>query len=137
MRLVQWKAVTSTTHFSICIRWEGAFRPEPDVRAVRTLMRNRSDLVEMASQHVQHMQKALKQMNVQFQHVISDITGLTGLAILDAIVNGERDPAELAKLRDPHVKASEDPLRTLFPDSGSVRTMTSVEARCFGGAIGA
>ena len=99
---------------------QGAFRPEPDVRAVRTLMRNRSDLVEMASQHVQHMQKALKQMNVQFQHVISDITGLTGLAILDAIVNGERDPAELAKLRDPHVKASEDPLRTLFPDSGSV-----------------
>ncbi|MEJ7609014.1 MAG: hypothetical protein WKF37_22760, partial [Bryobacteraceae bacterium] len=49
-------------------------------------------------------------MNVQFQH-ISDISGLTGLAILDALVAGERDPAVLAKLRDPHVKASEDTLR--------------------------
>jgi transposase len=89
----------------------GAFRPASDVRAVRTLMRHRSDLVEMASQHVQHMQKALTQMNVQFQHVISDITGLTGLAILDAIVDGERDPAVLARLRDPRVKASEETLR--------------------------
>ena len=91
--------------------FRGAFRPDADIRAVRTLMRHRSDLVDMASQHVQHMQKALTQMNVQFQHVISDITGLTGLAILDAIVEGERDPAVLAKLRDPHVKASEETLR--------------------------
>jgi transposase len=90
---------------------QGAFRPDADVRAVRVLMRHRSDLVEMASQHVQHMQKALTQMNVQFQHVISDITGLTGLAILDAILGGERDPAVLAGLRDPHVKASEETLR--------------------------
>jgi len=91
--------------------FEGAFRPDADVRAVRTLTRHRGDLVEMASQHVQHMQKALTQMNVQFQHVISDITGLTGLAILDAIIAGERDPAVLAKRRDPHVKASEEILR--------------------------
>jgi transposase len=88
-----------------------AFRPEGEVRAVRSLMRHRNDLVEMASQHVQHMQKALTQMNVQFQHVISDITGLTGLAILDAIVGGERDPAKLAKLRDPRIKASEETIR--------------------------
>lgn len=91
--------------------FQGAFRPDADVRAVRTLMRHRGDLVDMASQHVQHMQKALTQMNVQFQHVISDITGLTGLAILDAIVAGERDPAILARMRDPHVKASEETLR--------------------------
>jgi hypothetical protein len=63
-------------------------------------MRHRGDLVEMAGQHVQHMQKALTQMNVQFQHVISDITGITGLAILDAIVGGERDPIVLARLRN-------------------------------------
>jgi transposase len=88
-----------------------AFRPDGDVCAVRSLMRHRNDLVEMASQHVQHMQKALTQMNVQFQHVISDITGLTGLAILDAIVAGERDPAVLAKLRDPRIKASEETIR--------------------------
>ncbi len=88
-----------------------AFRPDGEVCAVRSLMRHRNDLVEMASQHVQHMQKALTQMNVQFQHVISDITGLTGLAILDAIVAGERDPAKLAQLRDPRIKASEETIR--------------------------
>ena len=88
-----------------------AFRPDDQVRAVRSLMRHRNDLVQMASQHVQHMQKALTQMNVQFQHVISDITGTTGLAVLDAIVAGERDPAVLAQLRDPRVKASEETIR--------------------------
>jgi len=90
---------------------QAAFRPESGVRAVRALMRHRQDLVEMASQHVQHMQKALTQMNVQFQHVISDITGLTGQAILDAILAGERNPAVLAKLRDPHIKADEETIR--------------------------
>jgi len=83
-----------------------AFRPDGEVCAVRSLMRHRGDLVQMASQHIQHMQKALTQMNVQIHHVISDITGLTGLAIVDAIVGGQRDPLELAKLRDPHIKAS-------------------------------
>jgi transposase len=74
-------------------------------------MRHRGDLVEMASQHVQHMQKALTQMNVQIHHAISDLTGLTGLAILDAIVAGERNPTALAKLRDPRIKASEETIR--------------------------
>ena len=88
-----------------------AFRPEADICAVRSLMRHRNDLVMMASEHIQHLQKALTQMNVQFQHVISDLTGSTGLAILDAIVGGERDPAVLAKLRDPRIKASEETIR--------------------------
>ena len=88
-----------------------AFRPEGAVCAVRALMRHRGDLVQMASQHIQHMHKALTQMNVQIHHVISDITGLTGLAIVDAIVGGQRDPQELAKLRDPHIKASEGTIR--------------------------
>ena len=81
--------------------------------AVRSLMRYRNDLVEMDSQHVQHMQKALTQMNMQFQHVISDITGLTGLTILDVIVAGERDPVKLAELRDPHIKASVEIIREI------------------------
>jgi hypothetical protein len=62
----------------------------------------------MAAEHVQHMQKALDQMNVQLHHVISDITGNTGLAIMDAILAGQRDAAVLAKLRDPRVKADEE-----------------------------
>src|SRR3984957_8309938 len=88
-----------------------AFRPEDQVCAVRAILRHRQQLVEMAAQHVQHMQKALTQMNLQIQHVISDITGRTGLAILDAIVAGERDPAVLAKLRDPRIKADEETIR--------------------------
>ena len=88
-----------------------AFRPDGEVCAVRSLMRHRNDMVMMASEHIQHMQKALTQMNVQFQHVIDDITGLTGLAILDAILAGERDPAVLAKLRDPRIKANEETIR--------------------------
>ena len=88
-----------------------AFRPDAEVCAVRSLMRHRNDMVMMAGEHIQHMQKALTQMNVQFQHVISDLTGLTGLAVLDAIVAGERNPEVLAKLRDPHIQASEETIR--------------------------
>jgi transposase len=88
-----------------------AFRPDGEVCAVRSLMRHRSDLVQMTSQHIQHMHKALTQMNVQIHHVISDITGLTGLAIVDAIGDGQRDPMELAKLRDPHIQATEETIR--------------------------
>ena len=87
------------------------FRPEGDVCAVRSLMRHHNDLASMAHQHVQHMHKALTQMNLQIQHVLNDITGLTGLAIVDAILKGERDAAVLAKLRDRRVKASEETVR--------------------------
>jgi transposase len=83
-----------------------AFRPEAEVCALRAVMRQRGELVQMAATHVQHMHKALTQMNLQIQHVITDLTGLTGLAIVDAILEGERDPARLAELRDPRVKAS-------------------------------
>jgi hypothetical protein len=70
-------------------------------------MRHRESLVELASVHVQHMHKALDQMNLQIHHVISDITGVTGLAIVDAIANGQTDPQQLAALRDYRIKASE------------------------------
>lgn len=62
----------------------------------------------MAATHVNHMQKALDQMNLQLHHVISDITGQTGLAIVDAILGGERNPQVLAKLRHERIKASEE-----------------------------
>lgn len=88
-----------------------SFRPEENICAVRTVLRHRSELVMAASQHVQHMHKALTQMNLQIHHVISDITGVTGLAIVDAILAGQRDAAELAKLRDPHIKAHEETIR--------------------------
>jgi transposase len=83
-----------------------SFRPEHAVCEIRSLMRHRESLVQMAAVHVQHMHKSLDQMNLQIHHVISDITGVTGLAIVDAIVAGNHDPQELAKLRDHRIKAS-------------------------------
>jgi len=88
-----------------------AFRPEAEVCVVRTLMRHRQELVLMANQHIQHMHKALTQMNLQIHHVISDITGVTGLAIIDAILKGERDPIALAGLRDRRIQADVGTIR--------------------------
>ena len=85
----------------------GSFRPEQEVCTVRSILRHRDGLVQMASSHVQHIQKALDQMNLQLHHVISDITGMTGLAIIEAILAGERNPQTLAKLRDRRIKATE------------------------------
>jgi transposase len=85
-----------------------SFRPEDAICQVRALLRHRDGLVELAAQHVQHMQKALVQMNLQLHHVLSDLTGQTGLAIVDAILAGERNPEVLAELRDRGVKASAD-----------------------------
>ncbi len=86
---------------------QGSFHPPEAVSAVRTVLRHRTSLVQMASSHVQRMQKAMTQMNVQLHLVISDITGLTGLAILDAILAGERRPEVLAQLRHRNIKADE------------------------------
>jgi hypothetical protein len=85
-----------------------SYRPDQEVCAVRSLLRHRESLVQMGATHVNHMQKALDQMNLQLHHVISDITGLTGLAIIDAILSGERNPFILARLRHERIKASEE-----------------------------
>lgn len=86
----------------------GSFRPADEVCAVRSLLRHRDGLLKGAARCVNHWHKALTQMNVQLQHVISDLTGVTGLAILEAILNGERDPVALARLKDHRIKASRD-----------------------------
>ncbi len=83
-----------------------SFRPPETVCAIRSLLRHRDNLVRLAAVHTQHLQKALNQMNLQLHHVISDITGVTGLALLEAILAGERDPAVLAGHRDRRIKAS-------------------------------
>jgi transposase len=86
----------------------GSFRPDQEICAIRSLWRHRDNLIQLATVHLQHMQKALDQMNLQIHHVISDLAGTTGLAIVDAILAGERDLAKLAKLRDWRIRASED-----------------------------
>jgi transposase len=85
-----------------------SFRPPEHICAVRALLRHRTNLIRYAGQQVQHLHKALTQMNVQIQNVLSDIVGMTGLLILDAIVAGERDPQQLARFKNGRVKASRD-----------------------------
>lgn len=85
----------------------GGFRPAESICALRAVWRHRDMLLSYQARHVQHLQKAMTQMNVQLHHVISDIMGVTGQAIVRAIVAGARDASVLAKLRDRRIKADE------------------------------
>jgi transposase len=85
-----------------------SFRPTNEIRMMRNYWRQRNDLVRNAGRHIQRIQKVLTQMNVQLANVISDVSGLTGQAIIKAILDGERDPWQLAAYRDPRVKSSEE-----------------------------
>ena len=85
---------------------ESSFRPQADLVGLRTMLRHRRALIDHRSPHVLHMQKALLQMNVQLSQAVSDVTGVTGQAILRAIVGGERDPQALAAEREPGCKKS-------------------------------
>lgn len=86
---------------------EGAFRPPEETVALRTYMRQRESLVQRASDHIRHMQKALRQMNLLLENVVSDINGVTGIKIIRAILAGERDAATLAKFRDNRCRRDE------------------------------
>ena len=88
----------------------GSFRPADEVCALRSVLRHRDTLIKTAARSVLHMQKAYSQMNVHLHHAISDLTGTTGLAITDAILTGERNPARLAALADRRIKASSETL---------------------------
>ena len=83
-----------------------AFRPEEPIRVWRSYQRHRATLIEDAGRHLQRIEKALEQMNVKLPEVVSDITGVTGMSIIRAIVGGERDPKALARLRDHRCKES-------------------------------
>ena len=85
---------------------QGSFRPEDPYCVLRTYLRYRDELVSARSTQCQHMQKALLQMNVQLPQVLSDVAGVSGLAIIGAILEGERDPAKLASLVDRRVRAT-------------------------------
>lgn len=96
-----------------------SFRPHDRVVRLRALLRHRERLIDQAAAHIQHMQKALMQMNVQLHHVVSDITGVTGMKIVRAIVEGVHDPAALAEHRDGRCKATPETIREAL--SGNYR----------------
>jgi transposase len=86
----------------------GSFRPDETFVELRAYMRQRERLVQDAAQQCQYMQKALLEMNVQIQHVVSDLTGVTGMRIVKAILAGERDNEKLVALRDPRCRQSKE-----------------------------
>ncbi len=91
-----------------CGLLQGSFRPRESICMLRTLVRDKANLVAEGSDWVRRIQKSLDQMNVRVHRAVSSIEGTTGMAILRAIVAGERDPRQLAKLRDPHCHKSEE-----------------------------
>lgn len=88
-----------------------SFRPGREIAALRSYLRLRERHLDYGAAHIQHMQKALTYMNLQLHHVVSDITGITGMRIIRAIIAGERNPDVLASLRDVRCKASRETVR--------------------------
>jgi transposase len=91
-----------------CGLLSGAFRPEDKILPLRSYMRQRETLISASATAIQHMQKALTQMNLHLSNVLNDIVGLTGMTIIRAISAGERDPKKLAAFRDPRCKQPQD-----------------------------
>lgn len=91
-----------------CGLLKGSFRPQEEICMLRTLVRDKANLAAESGDWVRRMQKSLEQMNVRVHRAVSDIDGVTGMAILRAIVAGERDARQLAKLRDPRCRRSEE-----------------------------
>ena len=97
-----------------------SFRPKGQIAELRAYVRQRERLLEYASSHIQHMQKALTEINLQLHHVVADITGTTGLRIIRAILAGERDPEVLARLRHYSCHSSAETIAKAL--TGSYRT---------------
>ena len=94
-----------------CGLLQKSFQPEAEMRVLRSYVRQRKNLIRISSDSVRRMQKAMELMNIKLHTVISDILGKTGLQIVSAILNGERNTEELVKFKDPRIKASEEDLK--------------------------
>lgn len=109
---------------------QASFRPPAAICAIRSVLRHRGNVVAEGAKHIQHMQKSLTQMGLHLHHVLNDLSGVSGLAIVDAILAGERDPAVLAQERDRRVKASEETVRkSLVGDYRPEHVFTLRQAR--------
>lgn len=94
-----------------CGLLRASFRPGRDISALRSYLRLRERHLDYAAAHIQHMQKAMTFMNLQLHHVVTDVTGVTGMKIIRAIVAGERDPESLVAMRDTRCKSSAETVR--------------------------
>src|SRR5258705_1301055 len=104
-----------------------SFRPKGEIAELRAYLRQRERLLDYAASHIQHMQKALTEMNLQLHHVVSDVTGATGLRIIRAILAGEHDPKLLAPLLDYRCHASAEPIEKAFTGSYRAEHLLALE----------
>ena len=104
-----------------------SFRPKGQIAELRAYVRHRERLLEYAASHIQHMQKALTEMNLQLHHVVADITGATGLRIIRAILAGEHDPKVLACLRDYRCHASAETIQKALTGSYRAEHLFALE----------
>ncbi len=104
-----------------------SFRPKGQIAELRSYVRQRERLLEYAASHIQHMQKALTEMNLQLHHVVADITGATGLRIIRAILAGEHDPKVLAQLRDYRCHASAETIEKALTGSYRAEHLFALE----------
>jgi len=103
------------------------FQPDEATQTLRDLVRQRANHVRLSGQHIQRMQKALELMNLKLTKVIGDVTGVTGLKIIRAIVAGARDPGRLAKLRDRRCKHTEEEIATALDGRYRVEHVTELK----------
>src|ERR1700681_833599 len=104
-----------------------SFRPKGQIAELRAYVRQRERLLEYAASHIQHMQKALTEMNLQLHHVVADITGATGLRIIRSILSGEHEPKTLACLRDYRCHASIETIETALTGSYRAEHLFALE----------
>ena len=118
-----------------CGLLQKSFQPEGEIRVLRTYTRQRKNLITISSDAVRRMQKALELMNIKIHTVISDLLGKTGMQMLQAILAGEREPATLAKLTDPRIKAKEEDilksLEGIWKDEYLFMLQQSYDEYCF------
>ena len=105
-----------------------SFRPKGRIAELRAYVRQRERLLEYAASHIQHMQKALTEMNLQLHHVVADITGATGLRIIRAILAGERDPEALACLRHYSCRSSAETIAKALTGSYRAKHLFALTA---------
>jgi transposase len=104
-----------------------SFRPKGQIAELRAYVRQRERLLEYAASHIQHMQKALTEMNLQLHHVVADITGATGMRIIRAILAGERDAKVLVRLRDYRCRASAETIEKALTGSYRAEHLFALE----------
>ena len=105
-----------------------SFRPPEDMCQLRSLLRYRENLIHMTVKHLQHMQKSLDHMHLHLHHVMSDVTGVTGMGIIRAMVAGERDPRPLATSRDSRIQSDQDTMAKALEEDRPAQVFTLTQS---------